>query len=139
MKEEVSIGDLVFLTQAYENYVYKRNPDLRVGLVNRIAKLENIIDWESNRGKKIKQARLKTGKWKDLPLEDSKYIFSIYYHDLIGRKGQRGVIERGVCMFSKDPESGELFFEKIPYWIYKEIQKKSLDFEVEDVSGNIDE
>lgn len=131
-------GDLFFLTQAYERYVFERNPHLAVSLVNRLARLEEIIDWDSEKGKRIKAERLKTNKWDELPLEDSRYVFSVYYHDLIGRNGKRGVIQPGVCLFSKDPKTGEPFFEKVPDWLYKEIMKKCKTFEIEDredVSG----
>lgn len=128
----MEIGDLFFLTQAYERYVFKRNPQLKISLVNRLAKLEEIIDWESDKGKRIKAERLKTGKWDELPLEDSKYIFSIYYHDLVGRNNKKGVIQRGVCLFRKDPDTGEPFFEPVPDWLYKNIIKKCETFEIED-------
>jgi len=125
-------GDLVFLTQDYESYLYSRNPSLKLSIVNRIAKLEDIIDWNSDKGKKIKNLREKSGKWKDLPLEDSKYIFSVYYHDLEGRNGEVGVVERGMPMFSKDPKTGAPFFLKIPDWIFKEIMRKCETFEIQD-------
>ena len=76
---DIKPGDLVFLTQEYESYIYARNPKMKLSLVNRIAKLEEILDWDSPKGKKIKELREKSGRWKDLPLEDNKYIFSIYY------------------------------------------------------------
>lgn len=129
--DDIHPGDLVFLTQAYEQYMYRKKPDLKVSFVNRLAKLEEIIDWDSEKGQKIKKARVDSGKWKGLPLEDNRYLFSIYYHDLMGRGGKRGVIGRGVPMFSKDPETGADFFEKIPDWIYKEIRKQCERFEVE--------
>ena len=59
---DVKEGDLVFLTQAYEKFMYERNPRLRASLVNRLAKLEEIIDWKSPKGRKIKEARIKSGK-----------------------------------------------------------------------------
>jgi hypothetical protein len=128
-------GDLVFLTKAYENYIRGRNPksitiNLKISLINRLAKIEKIIDWTSPEGKKIKAARIKSGKWVGLPLEDNKYIISVYHYDLIGRKGQTGVIER-TPVFSKDPNTGESFFIKMPDWIYKELFKKCADFKVE--------
>ena len=125
-------GDLFFLTQEYENYVYARNPKLKLSLVNRLAKLEEILDWDSYKGKKIKELREKSGKWKDLPLEDNRYIFSIFYHDVDGRNSQKGVIERGVPLFSKDPKTGAPFFVKVPEWLYKEIIKKCEIFDVQD-------
>lgn len=128
---DLSPGDLVFLTQAYENYVFERHPDLKVGLVNRLAKLESVIDWNSESGKKIMAARLKSGKWKDFPIEDCKYMFSIYYHELAGREGKKGVIET-TPLFSKDPKTGEAFFIKAPDWLMKDILAKSRQFEVKD-------
>lgn len=117
-------GELFFLTEAYEKYVYERNPDLRLRMVNRLAKLEEIIDWKSEKGQKIKQARIDSGKWNDLPLEDNKYLFSVYYHDLKGRNGQQGTVERGLPMFSKDPKTGEPFFVPVPDWEFREIMKE---------------
>jgi hypothetical protein len=128
----MNTGDLFFLTQAYERYVFERNPNLRVSLVNRMARLEEIIDWDSDKGKRIKAERLKTGKWENLPVEDNKYVFSVYYHDLMGRNGKKGVVQRGVCLFSKDPKTEEPFFEKIPDWLYREITKKCETFTIED-------
>lgn len=128
----VKPGDLFFLTQEYESYVYARNPKLKLSLVNRLAKLEEILDFSSPKGKKIKELREKSGKWKDLPIEDNKYIFSIYYHDVDGRNSQKGVIERGVPMFSKDPKTGAPFFIPVPDWLYRELIKKCEVFEVQD-------
>ena len=129
--EDVKPGDLVFLTQEYENYVYERNPKMTLSLVNRLAKLEEIIEWNSPKGQKIKELRLKSGKWKDLPLEDNKYMFSIYYHEIVGRNDKLGVIEPEP-LFSKDPKTGAPFFVKVPDWIFQEIQKKCKTFEVQD-------
>jgi len=124
-------GDIVILTQAYEDYVYKSNPRLSVSLVNRLAKLEDIIDWESEKGKIIKEARIKSGKWGGLPIEENKYILSIFYHELTGRNGKRGVIQRGVSVFKEDPKTGTRFFEKVPGWLYKEILRDCVKFDVE--------
>lgn len=134
---DIQIGDLVLLTQAYEEYMYDRNPGLKVSLVNRIAKLEDIIDWDTPRGRMLKEARLKSGKWKGLPLEDNRYIFSIYYHDLTGRNGKRGVVERGVPMFSCHPKTGAPFFEKMPSWLYREILKPCERFELEEKNEDV--
>jgi hypothetical protein len=134
-------GDLVFLTQEYENYVYERNPRMtipteyrpgNIKLVNRLAKIEEIIDWSSPNGIKIKEKRIKSGKWRDLPLEDCKYMVSVYYHDLKGRNGEQGVAQRGQPMFAKHPVTGAPFFVKVPDWIYGEIKKKCETFDIQD-------
>lgn len=131
MDNELKSGDLLFLTAAFNAYFHKKHKDSKIILTNRLAKLEEIIDWSSEKGKKIKTARIMSGKWKNLPLEDNKYIISIYYHDLTGRDGQKGVVERGVAMFRGHPETGTPFFEKIPDWLYREIIKKCEEFDVE--------
>lgn len=135
----VTAGDLVYLTRAYEDHVRRSNPFMSARLENRIAKVEEIIDWDSEKGKKIKAARIQTGKWKDLPLEDNRYILSVYYPELIGRNGQEGVIERGVASFSKDPETGAPFFGVLPEWMFKEMASKCQELNIEwksrDVSG----
>jgi hypothetical protein len=124
-------GTLFFLTDAYDHYWSKRNPTKSIRFINRLAKLEEVIDWESEKGKQIKTARIKSGKWASLPLEDNRYIFSIYYPELLGRNGKPGVIERGVPLFSKDPESGKPFFVPVPDWLFKEIAKQCEKFGVE--------
>jgi hypothetical protein len=130
--DDLKPGDLLFLTGAYNSYLHTKNPNMTVIATNRLAKLEEIIDWESPKGKMIKEMRIKTGKWKDLPLEENKYIVSIYYHELTGRKGERGVVERGVSMFQFHPKNPKVaFFEKCPDWIYKEILKQCEVFDVE--------
>jgi hypothetical protein len=123
-------GDLVCITKAYELYIKRSNPFISATLENRLAKIEEIIDWESEKGKIIKEARLKTGKWEKLPLEDNKYILSVYYPELIGRKGEKGVIERGVPFFSKDPVTGAPFFFKLPDWMFKEIALKCQEMQI---------
>lgn len=129
--DDLKPGDLLLLTQAFDVYMHQKNPHINVIYTNRIAKLEDIIDWNSEKGKIIKDAREKSGKWKNLPLEDNKYIVSIFYHDLIGRQGQRGVAERGVSMFRLHPETKQPFFEKMPDWLFKTIAKKCESFSVE--------
>lgn len=134
--DDLKPGDLLFLTKAYNDYLHAHNPHMSVILSNRIAKLEEIIDWKTPKGKLIKEMRKKNGKWKDLPLEENKYIISVYYHEIIGRKGERGVVERGVSMFQYHPKNPKLsFFEKIPDWIFKEIIKKCEIFDVEEESS----
>lgn len=131
MDNEFKPGDLLLLTGAFNAYFHKKHKNSKIVLTNRLAKLEEIIDWDSEKGRMIKAARIKSGKWKNLPLEENKYIISIFYHDLSGRDGQRGVVERGVAMFQGHPETGTPFFDKIPNWLYKEIMKKCEEFDVE--------
>jgi len=131
MDKNIKSGDLVFLTTAYENYIRDKFPKMNIPLVNRLAKVEEIIDWKSEKGRKIKKAREMSGKWKDLPIEDSKFILSIYYHDLEGRKGEEGVVDRGVSMFQYHPKTKLPFIEKVPDWIFKMIKNKCETFEVE--------
>lgn len=122
-------GDLLFLTEAYDVYLKSNHPRLKIKMVNRLAKLEEIIDWASPKGKLIKDLREKSGKWGNLSIEDNKYILSIYYHDLKGKKGEEGSIERGVPMFLCHPKTGADFFTKVPDWIRAEIDKPCEEFD----------
>lgn len=124
-------GDLVFLTQAYERWMYDRNPQLKLSFVNRLARIEDIIDWSSSKGRKIKDMRVRSGKWDDLPLEDNKYILSIFYHDVEGRQKQQGVVESGVPSFSKYPGTDEPMFVKVPKWIFEMLMTECQKFDVE--------
>jgi hypothetical protein len=124
-------GDIVFLTKAFDTYMHDKHKTLTICFINRLAKLEEIIDWGSDKGKKIKEARVQSGKWTGLPLDDCKYIFSIYYHDVTGRDGKSGVIERGVPLFDKHPTTQESFFSRIPEWLFKELAKQCERFEIE--------
>jgi hypothetical protein len=130
-EEDIKPGDMVFLTKAYEDYFRQKNITSHIPIANRLAKLEEIIDWDSPKGQRIKEIRINSGKWAKLPLEDNRYIISIYYHELVGRKNQQGVIERGVPMFRYHPETKQAFFDKVPDWIFKEILKKCEVFQVE--------
>lgn len=131
MEEKFNPGDLLFLTVSYDRYLRNKHPDLKVSMVNRLAKLESIIDWDSPKGQLIYGLRVKSGKWNKLPIKDNKYILSVYYHDVQGKKGQVGTIERGVPMFGCNPKTKAPFFHKVPDWIYGEIMKQCEDFDVE--------
>lgn len=63
-------------------------------------------------------------------MEDNKYILSVFYHELVGRNGQLGVVEKTVS-FSSDPSTKEAFFVKVPQWIVRELLKNPESFEIE--------
>jgi len=128
--DDLKPGDLLIMTQAYDEYVHQKNPQLKLVLTNRLAKLEDIIDWDTERGRLIKEAREKSGKWKDLPIEENKYLVSIFYPDITGRKGEQGVAERSIPLFRKHPKNGVPFFTKVPEWLYKELFRKCESFTV---------
>jgi len=129
--DDLQPGDLLFLTADYDKYVRGKHKDLKIILTNRLAKLEEIIDWSSPKGKIIKEAREKSGKWENLPIEECKYLITIYYHDLKGRKGQSGVTERCIPLFRTHPRTNEPFFLKAPDWVYKDIMSKCQSFDVQ--------
>ena len=130
MDPEVKSGDLLILTKEFDDYVRKRYVYV-ADMANRIAKLNQIIDWDSPTGIALKMAREKSGKWKDLCIEDNKYIVSIYYPELPGRKGEKGVIEHGKPMFRYHPETKKPFFLPIPDWMKKDILRECETITVE--------
>lgn len=123
-------GDLVFLTKAFDAYFREKHPESKVVLTNRIGRIEDIIDWDTAKGKMIRKAREDSGKWKDLPIEECRHLVTVYYPDLIGRKGQGMVVERSSPMFEKHPKTGEPFFMKLPDWMYKDLISKCHTFQV---------
>lgn len=130
-ESDVKPGDLLMLTEAYDAFVRSRNPKLNLILTNRIAKLESVIDWTSPEGALLKEARVKSGKWVNLPLEENRYVISVFYPDVAGRGGKVGVAERGVSVFRYHPETRAPFFLKMPEWVSKELTKGCEKFSVE--------
>jgi hypothetical protein len=129
--EEIKPGDLVYLTRHFDVYMRRKGPKVDVIYSNRIGKLEEILDWESEKGRLIKQGRINSGKWTGLPMDSCKYLVTVYYPELIGRKGEKGVIEPCVPMFRYHPKTEEPFFEKLPDWFFNALVKAPVTFNVE--------
>jgi len=130
MSSDIRAGDIVYLTKAYDEFVRAKNPYLPTILTNKLAKVEEIIDWGTEKGRTIKEARLKSGKWKGLNQDDCRYMLSVYHPDMPGRNGQPGVVERGSPMFERHPETGEPFFIRVPGWYHEELMRQCLNFDV---------
>lgn len=120
-------GILVFLTVHYDAWLRKDNPKFNIPMVNRLAKVIKVFDWESEEGKILLEMRLKTGKWKDKDPKDYKYVLKIYYPDLIKAGSKKaGMMTEEVCPMNI-PGTERLLFDKVPQWMYDEVVKKEKD------------
>jgi hypothetical protein len=75
-------GDVVFLTMAGHDYVARNKKDFNIPTSGRIAKILEVIDWKSARGKKLLAERKKLPMWANKNVVDFKYVLMIYYPDL---------------------------------------------------------
>lgn len=79
---EYKAGDVVFLTMAGHDYVSRNKKDFNIPTSGRIAKILEVIDWKSARGKKLLAERKKLPMWSNKNVVDYKYVLMIYYPDL---------------------------------------------------------
>lgn len=87
MLDNILDGSIVYLTIYFDKWFRDRDIKSTAPMVNRLAKIVKIFDWESDEGKLLLEARKSNGKWKDLNPEDFKYILKIYYPELKNNKG----------------------------------------------------
>lgn len=80
--EEFKAGDVVFLTMAGHDYVARNKKDFNIPTSGRIAKILEVIDWKSARGKKLLAERKKLPMWSNKNVVDFKYVLLIYYPEL---------------------------------------------------------
>jgi len=129
-------GDLVFFTVVYDIWLHKRNPTHHHVMANRLARLEQIIDWDSETGKVIAEARKSHMRsWVGLDPLQCKYIFTVYYPELPGRDGKSGAIACGVPMFAEHPVSKKPFFIPVPEWLSKQLIKPLDQFKAVKAEG----
>lgn len=79
---EYKAGDVVFLTMAGHDYVSRNKKDFNIPTSGRIAKIIEVLDWKSARGKKLLAERKKLPAWSNKNVVDYKYVLMIYYPDL---------------------------------------------------------
>lgn len=80
--EEYQVGDVVFLTMAGHDFISRNKKDFNIPTSGRIAKILEIMDWNSERGKKVLAERKKVPMWIGKVAEDYKYVLLVYYPDL---------------------------------------------------------
>lgn len=80
--ETFMTGDVVFLTMAGHDFLSRNKKEFNIPTSGRIARILEILDWKSERGKKILADRKKLPMWANKNAQDYKYVLMIYYPDL---------------------------------------------------------
>ena len=80
--DSFKVGDVVYVTMSGHDFITRNRPEFNVNIAGRMARVHDIYDWKSTRGKKILAERAKLPKWKDRISEDYKYVLVIYYPEL---------------------------------------------------------
>jgi hypothetical protein len=119
-------GRLVYLTQHVDVWLRQMNPQFRVPMVNRIAKIVKVFDWESPEGKLLLKEREKTGKWTKLDPKAFKYVLKVYLPEVIAKtkdKEKKGVtVEEMMPRYY--PGTDAVLFEPLPVWMLTSLQKE---------------
>jgi hypothetical protein len=122
--DEKLAGKLVYLTIHSEVWYRELNPKFNVPMVNRLAKIVKVFDWDSDEGRFLLSEREKTGKWDKLNSKDFKFVLKVYCPDL--RKNGKGVtVEEMLPMFF--PGTKLAMFELLPVWMLQSLQKAEKD------------
>lgn len=116
---------LVFLTVHTDIWFREINPQFNIPMVNRIAKIIKIFDWETEEGKLLLSERKKLEKWGNLDSEDFKYVLKIYFPEL-KYKGKIGFrVEEVLPRYY--PKTKLLMFDLLPAWMLKDLQREEKD------------
>lgn len=94
MSEKYREGDIVYVTLAGQDYLARnRSQEFNISVYGRLAKILEIYDWESERGKGILEERKKHFTWSKLKSEDFKYVLLIFAPELLAPddKSKKGI------------------------------------------------
>ena len=118
-------GKIVYLTIHYERWLREINSEFNIPMVNRIAKVIKVFDWDTHEGRILLSARKKTNKWGKLNPEDFKFVLQVFCPELIS-KGKKGLKAEEVLPHFY-PGTELLMFDILPDWILSEINSKKYD------------
>lgn len=124
MDEELA-GRLVYLTIHSDVWFRELNPKFNVPMVNRIAKIVKVFDWESDEGRYLLAEREKNGKWGKFNPKAFKFVLKIYCPEL-KIKDKIGFATEEV-MPRNYPGTDLSMFELLPPWMLKSLQKEEKD------------
>lgn len=84
MAKNFKEGDLVFITSAGQHFLGRNKAAFNINVSGRLAKVLEIYDWKSDRGKEILSRRKKEHPevWADKKSKDYKYVITIFYPEL---------------------------------------------------------
>lgn len=137
MDDKNWLGKIVYLTVHSEVWFKEINPNFNIPMVNRLAKIVKVFDWDTEEGKILLEAREKTGKWGKLNSKDFKFVLKIYYPELIfdpdikiyspemhrGMEVKKGFVAEEVLPL-KYPGTELFMFDLLPDWVIKDLVKE---------------
>jgi hypothetical protein len=118
-------GRLVYLTFHSDVWFRDINPKFNIPMVNRIAKIIKVFDWDTTEGRLLLAEREKTGKWGKLDPRAFKFVLKIYCPEL-KLKNKEGIITEEILPI-KYPGTELSLFEPLPLWMLKSLQKEEKD------------
>jgi hypothetical protein len=116
---------LVYLTVHADVWFREINPKFNVPMVNRLAKIIKVFDWDTDEGRLLLSEREKTGKWGKLDPKAFKFVLRVYCPELIV-KNRRGFTTEEVLPL-KYPGTELTLFELLPLWMLQSLQKEEKD------------
>ena len=124
MDEEFA-GRLVYLTMHCDVWFRELNPNFNIPMVNRIAKVVKVFDWDTDEGKLLLSEREKTGKWGKLDPKAFKFVLKVYCPEL-KIKNKIGFATEEVLP-RKYPGTDLTMFELLPPSMLRSLQKEEKD------------
>jgi len=127
MTDQELFGHLVFLTPHADSFIRETNPGFtttNIILVNRIARVAKVFDWNTAEGKYLLKEREKTGKWEKLnrKSKDYKFVVTIYYPELEKNDKQGIMVDQVMPRYH--PSTKQPLFEPVPKWMVAEVKKR---------------
>jgi len=121
MDEKELAGKLVFLTTYYDRWLREVNSEFNVPMVNRIARVIKVFDWDTEEGKLLLAARTRSNKWGKFDPKDFKFVLEVYCPELKIKNNSEGFFTEEVTP-KKYPGTENHMFEVIPEWMLDKIK-----------------
>lgn len=121
MEDKDLDGKLVYLTLFYEKWIREVHPEFNIPMVNRLAKVVKVIDWDTDEGRLILNERKRNGKWDKLKSEDYRFVLNIYYQELAQTRKNIAIAE---MMPRYYPDSKNELFRILPESMITGLLKK---------------
>ena len=119
-------GRLVYLTTHTDVWLREVNPKFNIHMVNRLAKIVKVFDWDTEEGRLLLAEREKTGKWRGkLKPRDFKFVLKLYCPELSLKKRTGVTVNEVLPRFFPGTELS--LFELIPPWMLRDLQKEEKD------------
>jgi len=121
MEDKDLDGKLVYLTLFYEKWIREVHPEFNIPMVNRLAKVIKVIDWDTDEGRLILNERKRNGKWDKLKSEDYRFVLNIYYQELAQTRKNIAIAEMVPRYY---PDSKNELFRILPESMITGLLKK---------------